>query len=842
MPMDRWDALALRAALANRSLWCGHLLGGCGRQLTTKIGRQRVPHFAHFPDPEGLPAPCRRTNTDASSADHLFIHAGIKDLLHRDGRRSARVRFDGEFGTGGTCHWITIDLPEEQGVIVVALRGADLSDWQEREERLRSSAPWVSWLFGPGLRAPQRLLHRDGFAMHLLFDNHRPGRPLQLGTQLPDTPTEWIDLSEARFGDNGLTTPASARAHCAHREQPAAPAPAPVPVPPPAEVSAEPAAPAPVPPPEVSAEPAASPRTVPRMMTLDNGMELPVPELRVLLGRIAQKYGFAEDPAKVRLITEHARALRPDVGRRVEFPSWLQRDIDAALGVQSKHADEDARPLDPGPTVDQLPLPEAVVTLVRELGWDPAADPLRTRWLKLACAHSSYLYEHREIGVEPNVLDMLQELGKRWLTLAVLDSFALEYRAKSAGEQSQVLARLRHTLFDLLASAPDFTNHLLLGRGEALMMQNSEYQAKTRVQIDGVLQICGTLALLGGIDSLYDLVRRWYPQVKDTIRSGDGATDAVDWKTALNQLEAAIVFDTTPSGPDHDRQFTATVSNGRGRTGRGTGRSKKAAERAAAEDFVRTHAPAQATRLIASVRTSFRCQVQVRPRVLPREHHPAQWYAIDAARKLFDLPSDADPYLTQALIHSSWAYENQRAADQAKQRDNTVLAHHGSAVVDALTAQRRAEHILASTLTPNADDARITTPEERIWREAFAASPMAHGLFLGKGEQKDPSRAFANAMQAVLAVAWRFRGQDLLRTLPRELTLHADRAADGSVDHYTRLMESCRPFGLELEETYRVSGPDHLRSFECTIQISSLSARISEVGAAVSPAMSMGPS
>ncbi|RYF46470.1 MAG: hypothetical protein EOO27_39335, partial [Comamonadaceae bacterium] len=450
---------------------------------------------------------CGRAHTDGSSADHLFINLGIKGLLRHHGRRPAQVRFDGEFDTGGTCHWITVDLPDGTGTIVVALRGADLSAWEEHDERLRSSSRWVSWLFGPGLRAPHRLLQRDGYAMHLMFDDRRTDRPLQLGTQLVHAPTDWIDFGDARIGDSGLATPASAHARRADRTSqpttppPTAPEAAPadeaverhVPVPKTVSVSV------PSPPlkmadtPEVTetSEGTAAARPERRMMLLDNGIELPLPELRTLLGRIAQRYGFAENVTQARIVAEWARSLGSITGDRANLPTWLLRDIATTLGVESRRSDAPTRLLDPGPTVDHLPLSDRVAAVLTDLGWDHTADELRARWLKIACTHRSYLYEHREVGVDARVLDMLQEVGKRWLGLAILDCFTAQYRARTAGEQSQVIATLRHKLFESLGTESALAGHLLLGHGEELLMQDNEYRAKARVDIDGVLQICG---------------------------------------------------------------------------------------------------------------------------------------------------------------------------------------------------------------------------------------------------------------------------------------------------------------------------------------------------------------
>lgn len=820
MPMERLDALALRAALASRSLWCGYLLGGCGRQLTTKIGRERIPHFAHFPKQNESDPECPRVHTGSTSADHLFISERVKDLLRRNGRKPAGARFEGDFDQGGTCHWITIDLPEDRGVIVVAMRDADISEWEQRDEQLRSSSRWVTWLFGPGMRAPQRLLYRDGFSLHLRFDDRISGRPLHIGTQVLDAATDWIDLLDSQVADYGLMTPYSDRAYCALRELPA---------------PVEPKRPAPqAPPAEEVRHEAPAVISVRPTVRWDGGVEIDLADLRLLLGRIAQRYGFAEEQGKAQIVTGLARSLKTDAGETPSFPDWLIRDIDTALRLEMRRTHSALQPLDPGPTFDGLPLPETLSEFLRDVGWDPTANLVRTRWLKLACMHRSYLHEHTDLlRVGAQVLDMLAEVGKRWLSLAVLDRFLLEQRVESAGEQSQVLAQLRRAQFELLGKVSAFSEAVLLGRGEAQMMDNPDYAARSHVRIDVTSQICGTLAVFGEFDALYEIVRRYYPKIENAVRQGSLSTGSVDWKIGLNQLGVVVDYETVASGPDHYKHFEATVRDSRGRTGHGTGRSRKAAEHSAAEDFLRKHDPRQVAQLIASARRLPPWRTRIRPRTLSRRRYPQEWRGVDIARKLFDLPAEAEPYLNQAFIHSSWIFENKREAGEAGQRDYTLLAHHGSEVVGVLVAQRLAEQVLSTTLTPSPEEARVVSPPERVWRDAFAVIGANQRIFLGKGEQQTPTSAYANVMQALLCVAWRFRGHGLIRDLPPELVEYVDGVAARSIDHYTKLKESCVPFGLEFEEDYKVTGRVHRQSFRCTIRISSFTTAIRVPGPGV---------
>jgi ribonuclease III len=63
---------------------------------------------------------------------------------------------------------------------------------------------------------------------------------------------------------------------------------------------------------------------------------------------------------------------------------------------------------------------------------------------------------------------------------------------------------------------------------------------------------------------------------------------ALDWKTSLQELGAgqglgAPVYDVEDTGPDHAKTFTAVVLLAGQIRGKGTGRTKKAAEQEAAE-------------------------------------------------------------------------------------------------------------------------------------------------------------------------------------------------------------------------------------------------------------------
>ncbi|AOD24757.1 hypothetical protein IM25_23760 (plasmid) [Rhodococcus sp. p52] len=254
--------------------------------------------------------PCNRAHTDTASADHLFINVGIRNMLEREGRRPVRVRFDGDFRTGGTCKGVTVELPNGQGSIVVALRGADLSDWKKREARLLASSQWVSWLFGPGQTAPRSLLRRNGYSLHLALQDAADGRLLRLGTQLPNGRTHWTDFGDLQLSAGGLVTTASQKQKSPVADRRSSTSDIVQPV------------------------PKAPKLKPPRTVILHNDIRITVPEFQALLASIEQRYESTGKSAKARLVAEYARTLRPRGNFvRLDVPFWMRRDIDSALGL-----------------------------------------------------------------------------------------------------------------------------------------------------------------------------------------------------------------------------------------------------------------------------------------------------------------------------------------------------------------------------------------------------------------------------------------------------------------------------------------------------------------------------
>jgi ribonuclease-3 len=123
---------------------------------------------------------------------------------------------------------------------------------------------------------------------------------------------------------------------------------------------------------------------------------------------------------------------------------------------------------------------------------------------------------------------------------------------------------------------------ILLGKGE----ERSGGRDKTSILADGLEAVLGAVYLDRGLGASFQVVERlFWPRMAAYAR-GEGERD---FKTGLQEL-AAQDIGTVPQyrveerGPDHAKEFTATVFLAGEPYGTGGGRSKKEAEQQAARE------------------------------------------------------------------------------------------------------------------------------------------------------------------------------------------------------------------------------------------------------------------
>lgn len=199
--------------------------------------------------------------------------------------------------------------------------------------------------------------------------------------------------------------------------------------------------------------------------------------------------------------------------------------------------------------------------------------------LRRAMAHRSWCAE--VAGGEPSN-ERLEFLGDAVLGWVIADLAYARYDDLPEGK----LTDLRKSVVNAAALAEialgvDIGPCLLLGKGEA----SAGGRMKPSILSDALEAVIGAVYLDGGVEPARGLIDRLF-----SVRLERAALrlDRFDYKTLLQELcarlrDTAPVYVLAETGPDHAKQFTATVLVGANALGEGTGRSKKAAEQAAAE-------------------------------------------------------------------------------------------------------------------------------------------------------------------------------------------------------------------------------------------------------------------
>ncbi|AKE89710.1 ribonuclease III [Rhodococcus sp. WB1] len=214
-------------------------------------------------------------------------------------------------------------------------------------------------------------------------------------------------------------------------------------------------------------------------------------------------------------------------------------------------------------------------SLLAALGVD--VDP---ELLTLALTHRSYAYENG--GLPTN--ERLEFLGDAVLGLTVTEKLYLSHPDKSEGELAKIRASVvnMHALAEVARSLGDggLGPHLLLGKGEEL----TGGRDKPSILADGMESLLGAVHLQHGIDVARTVVLRLFAEL---LERGPRLGAGLDWKTSLQELTAergvgVPAYEITATGPDHDKEFTATVIVAGDARGVGVGRTKKEAEQKAA--------------------------------------------------------------------------------------------------------------------------------------------------------------------------------------------------------------------------------------------------------------------
>ncbi|QYA98270.1 hypothetical protein KZO11_34090 [Streptomyces anulatus] len=208
LPMEAIELDTFRHAHERDTFWCGTLLGGCGGQLTTKLYTDRACHFAHHPDPDGLPHVCGRAARGVDSADHLYVKSAAAAWLANRGEQATFAYTHPEDGPLGSV----VDVRWRHGALRVHLDQAVAPVWDDAVEPV----------LGTMVPVDRDTLVRRWYVHRIRLDSEGTARRVRIGTEAFARPTEWFALNECDMTERGLSTPAVDRIIRSRRTPPPA--------------------------------------------------------------------------------------------------------------------------------------------------------------------------------------------------------------------------------------------------------------------------------------------------------------------------------------------------------------------------------------------------------------------------------------------------------------------------------------------------------------------------------------------------------------------------------------------------------------------------------------------
>jgi ribonuclease III len=201
--------------------------------------------------------------------------------------------------------------------------------------------------------------------------------------------------------------------------------------------------------------------------------------------------------------------------------------------------------------------------------------------LSTALTHRSYVNENPQQSVSDN--ERFEFLGDSVLSLCVSDLLVKKYVDSPEGDLTKIRASLVNEK-NLAQIARDLKigECLLIGRGE----ENAGSRDKESFLADSFEAVIAAIYL----DSDFNQVRTVITALVEPLLVDDNVSNEYfDYKTALQELcqkkykTVPIYMVTGSSGPDHDKNFTVKVIIVNKLTEFGSGKSKKDAEKQAAQ-------------------------------------------------------------------------------------------------------------------------------------------------------------------------------------------------------------------------------------------------------------------
>ena len=200
--------------------------------------------------------------------------------------------------------------------------------------------------------------------------------------------------------------------------------------------------------------------------------------------------------------------------------------------------------------------------------------------LEQALVHSSYINENPSFAPASN--ERLEFLGDAVLGLVVAEKLYQDSPHLAEGEMTKLRAALvRRETLARIARDIGLGYYLCLGKGEEVSGGRHK-PANLGAALEAVI---AAIFLDRGSSIARDFILRLFNvELEKVVNQGKG----VDYKSELQELAQAREQQTPTyhvleaTGPDHDKKFTVEVRLGEVVLGKGSGKSKKAAESEAA--------------------------------------------------------------------------------------------------------------------------------------------------------------------------------------------------------------------------------------------------------------------
>lgn len=425
-------------------------------------------------------------------------------------------------------------------------------------------------------------------------------------------------------------------------------------------------------------------------------------------------------------------------------------------------------------------------------------------WLRLACVHSSYLYEHHDLSehISKDVLSLLDTLGRRVVQVALLDTVRSSRGDFTSADEVHSVTTSASTVVSSLARELSRFKAVHFGLGEK---SNQEGKPDSGAALTAARQLIGAMSLADGeYSGALQVVRRLGFEIQTVT----------DWKTEVQKLENnSPSYTFHADGPAHARRFHAKISI-RNRSTLGEGSSKKEASLDAARKYIQKYFP------------TFDPSKINRP--LTRE--PGNLAKVSATHatsvKRLSRKFEIDSYalISQSLIHSSWAHENKQQISISHQRANNVLAAEGSFILDTLACHQYVISTLRDSLRPTTEDRSFRTSDAETMADLAESFDLSAGILLGNGALKTGTNGTADtklhvdALQAVIATAWRNNPGQLTKQQPAELSTWLT-SLDSRLDAVSQLTRFTSALGIAITGYIDEEGPEHDKSYRYILVI-----------------------